>query len=81
MIIELNKNIKDLLNIKRILYTEGEEKFQKSLFILDSYIIFLEDLKKEYDYIEENTEEEVIINNILNNIEEFINKINKELGH
>lgn len=81
MLIEINKNVNDLLNIKRILYTEGEEKFQKSLFILDSYIIFLEDLKKEYDFIDENSEEEIIVNNVLNNIEDFINKINLELGH
>lgn len=80
MIEDLNKNINELYKIKGILFNEGEVKFEKSINIINSFIIFMEELKTGHKEIEENSDEEFTINEILNQIEAFIKKLKKEYG-
>lgn len=77
---ELETKINDLLKIKGVLYSEGISKFEKSLNIINGFIKFLEELSLGYKDIEEYSEEENTINEILNNIDRFINNIKKEMG-
>lgn len=77
---ELETKISDLFKIKGVLYSEGINKFEKSLNIINGFIKFLEELKLGHKEIEEFSEEEAAINQILNSIDRFIENIKKEMG-
>lgn len=80
MIEELNVMELELNKIKGILYNEGEYKFEKTLLILNGFIKFIEELKVIYEDIEDGSDDEYVINNILRNINEAIKLLKENIG-
>lgn len=80
MLDNLNKIHNDLNKIKSILYNEGEYKFEKTIYILNGFIKFIEELKNNYEEIEVGSDDEYIINNILDKIVEKIDRLKEDIG-
>lgn len=80
MLDNLNKINNDLNKIKSILYNEGEYKFEKTIYILNGFIKFIEELKNNYEEIEVGSDDEYIINNILDKIKETIDRLKEDIG-